>query len=269
MVLQEIDASSASIDDGSPTPPNKSKKDPNDPSYAPRSPKLVLFNPRSGESETIDLSPASSVMTLEDYRRLNAKTTERGIFTGLFGGGLLTYLVNRFKPTPPSRNALVLTFLCKYYIHHVDDTIDIVAVSSSFISYSTSRALLVSSILQIRAKARAQAMANGEYRDSAEPRSSDNLFDITGMGDSPSSLASPEASGFSRENDNSGIQTVDNGTKWGQPEPRGRVIDELARSGTRPPERMRYSKGKGLEGDVEEESEMRDPYALPGLPRNQ
>ncbi|WVO16955.1 hypothetical protein L204_104641 [Cryptococcus depauperatus] len=253
MVLQEIDASSASIDDGSPTPPNKSKKDPNDPSYAPRSPKLVLFNPRSGESETIDLSPASSVMTLEDYRRLNAKTTERGIFTGLFGGGLLTYLVNRFKPTPPSRNALVLTFL----------------LSSSFISYSTSRALLVSSILQIRAKARAQAMANGEYRDSAEPRSSDNLFDITGMGDSPSSLASPEASGFGHVNDNSGIQTVDNGSKWGQPEPRGRVIDELARSGTRPPERMRYSKGKGLEGDVEEESEMRDPYALPGLPRNQ
>ena len=31
--------------------------------------------------------------------------------------------------------------------------------------------------------------------------------------------------------------------------------------------RTRYAKGKGLEGEVEEESEMRDTYFRPGAPR--
>lgn len=107
MPLSEADISATPIDDGKPQcslssrpltspqgsfPPTAQPKDPNDRSYAPRSPqpKLVLFNPRSGETETIDLGPSSSVMTLEDYRNLNRQTTRRGMLTGLIGGGLLS-----------------------------------------------------------------------------------------------------------------------------------------------------------------------------------
>ncbi|WWD15738.1 hypothetical protein CI109_100160 [Kwoniella shandongensis] len=285
MPLTEADLSASSIDDGSLTPNDTppASLDPNDRSNAPRSPKpqLVLFDPRSGQQETIDLSSASSVLTLDDYKKLNKRTTERGMISGLIGGGVVTYLVKRFMPKTPSRNALSLTFL----------------FSSAFISFSTSRALLVSEILKIRMKARQQALANGDLPDAGgdgmsgfgggvggSPQS-DPMFSSgsspfgsgSGTGDSPNDLSSPENQNratrtqIPRRFPPPTRQNVPQGGAERDPEfgERERQIrDELARLG-RAPERKRWAKGKGLEGEVEEENEMRDPYALPGLPRNQ
>ncbi|OCF72087.1 hypothetical protein I204_07351 [Kwoniella mangroviensis CBS 8886] len=264
MPLREADISATPIDDvgsltpmeGSSRPPNPN---PNDRSNQPRSPqpKLVLFDPRSGQQETIELgsNSASSIMTLEDYKRLNRRTTERGMITGLVGGGVLTYLVKRFMPKTPSRNALSLTFL----------------FSSAFISYSTSRGLLISEILKVRAQARAKALANGEIQDNAPP--SDPMFSgvDTFGGNSPRDLRSPE--GEARDQSTGRYVPPgynSDGAGAGAGPTRGNVMDELARLGRLPtpqPQRTRFPKGRGLEGEVEEENEMRDPYATPGQPR--
>ncbi|WWC61359.1 uncharacterized protein I303_103940 [Kwoniella dejecticola CBS 10117] len=298
MPLREADLSATPIDDGSLTPlesssANDRPRDPNDRSNQPRSPqpKLVLFDPRSGEQETIELGSASSILTLEDYKRLNRRTTERGMITGLLGGGVLTYLVRRFMPKTPSRNALSLTFL----------------FSSAFISFSTSRALLVSEILRIRAQARANALSNGDMTlgDNAPP--SDPMFSGSGLGGvigngsdtsggtnpsnrsyggsgnaydhgtSPRDLRSPESESRSQSsssytppgyNTNSDLQRErDNSRMYDRD---SNVRDELAKLGKLPqiPQgRTRFPKGRGLEGEVEEENEMRDPYATPGQPR--
>ncbi|KIR58575.1 hypothetical protein I314_05414 [Cryptococcus bacillisporus CA1873] len=265
MPLSEADISATPIDDGS-FPPTTQPKDPNDRSYAPRSPqpKLVLFNPRSGETETIDLGPASSVMTLEDYRNLNRQTTRRGMLTGLIGGGLLTYLVKRFKPTPPSRNGLALTFLL---------------VSSSFISYSTSRALLLSYILQVRSKARSQALANGELQDPATPGSADVTFDSFSTGDSPATLPSSESGSFDTPNPTSQLPG-----RWRPPHQQGQQVnsnvgEELARARQgSSPNRAQWSQGRRMDGGPRGEGEMmndpygspeqmRDPYAFTGSSR--
>ncbi|KAK8869986.1 hypothetical protein IAR55_000556 [Kwoniella newhampshirensis] len=283
MPLSDADLSAAPIDDGSLTPNDTPTTpfDPNDRSIAPRSPKpqLVLFDPRSGKSETIDLSSASSVLSLEDYKKLNRRTTERGMISGLVGGGVLTYLVKRFFPKTPSRNALSLTFL----------------FSSAFISYSTSRALLVSEILKIRAKARQQALTNGDLPDLGDTPRSDPIFDSSSaspfgnintntssnmssrVGDSPIDSPSPENRNRMNGQIPRRFPTPPLGPRQGQGQgqnpdsgERDRMIrDDLARLGQSVPERKRWAKGKGLEGEVEEENEMRDPYSLPGLPRNQ
>ncbi|WRT66936.1 uncharacterized protein IL334_003901 [Kwoniella shivajii] len=284
MPLREADMSATTIDDGSLTPLDDSAPGSrvqreggrSGPSSTPRSPqpRLVLFDPRSGEQETIDLGSASSILTLDDYKRINRKTTERGMITGLVGGGVLTYLVRRFLPKTPSRNALSLTFI----------------FSSAFISFSTSRALLVSEILRIRSQARANALANGDMSDNAPP--SDPMFsgaDLFG-GTSPGQLRSPEGEasrqsrgryvppGYNRNrNDDEisaaapgGPETITGRTQQqGQGQGgrmRGSVQDELNKIG-QPPQRTRWAKGKGLEGEVEEENEMRDPYATAGQPR--
>ncbi|OCF35295.1 hypothetical protein I316_02841 [Kwoniella heveanensis BCC8398] len=332
MPLREADLSATPIDDGSLTPLDTaptsssfpSSRGPNDydPSASPSpsrgsgprpmspQPKLVLFDPRSGQQETIDLGgSASSIMTLEDYKRLNRRTTERGMITGLIGGGVLTYLVKRFMPKSrtPSRNALSLTFL----------------FSSAFISYSTSRGLLISEILRIRAQARQKALENGELPGGDNAPPSDSMFgDIPGSGDdnvtgfgrgfgngttsgsgtSPRDLRSPEqesrrdspsgftAPGYRRNDDRDtsgtggypGVAPTRNAnsipiSRQGS----GVVRDELSRLGQSQagvgagggasiggaPQRTRWAKGRGLEGEVEEEGEMRDPYAAPGQPR--
>ncbi|WWC69672.1 uncharacterized protein I206_103615 [Kwoniella pini CBS 10737] len=272
MPLREADLSATPIDDGSFIPSEaeaSTRRDPNDRSYQPRSPqpKLVLFDPRSGEQETIDLGSASSILTLEDYKRLNRRTTERGMITGILGGGVLTYLVRRFMPKTPSRNALSLTFL----------------FSSAFISFSTSRALLVSEILKIRALARSKALSNGEMLDNSPP--SDPMFsnsnslnsdkfgsfntNNSGNGNSPKDLNSPENQ--SRSQSTSGYippkYDTDNSKLYDKD---SNLQDELAKLGKLPKiqqQRTRFPKGRGLEGEVEEENEMRDPYATPGQPR--
>ncbi|OXG38616.1 hypothetical protein C359_00605 [Cryptococcus neoformans Bt120] len=255
MPLSEADISAAPIDDGSFTPATQ-PRDPNDRSYAPRSPqpKLVLFNPRSGETETIDLGPASSVMTLEDYRNLNRQTTHRGMLTGLIGGGVLTYLVKRFKPTPPTRNGLALTFL----------------LSSSFISYSTSRALLLSHILQIRAKARSQAMTNGELQDPATPGSADVTFDSFSTGDTPATLPSSESSSFGTPNPKDQLPG-----RWRPAQQQGQqmnsnVREELARAKLgNSPNRVDWSQGRRMDGGLRPEGEtMSDPYGSPDQMRD-
>ncbi|WVW83366.1 hypothetical protein I302_105385 [Kwoniella bestiolae CBS 10118] len=257
MPLREADISATPIDDGSLTPLEGSSRSPTpkDRSNQPRSPqpKLVLFDPRSGQQETIELGSASSILTLEDYKRLNRRTTERGMITGLVGGGVLTYLVKRFMPRTPSRNALSLTFL----------------FSSAFISYSTSRALLISEILRVRAQARSNALANGEIPDNAPP--SDPMFSGSGSdafggnGISPRDLRSPEGEA---RNESSGRYVPPGYNTNQEGGMRGNVRDELAKLGGKvPQQRTRYPKGRGLEGEVEEENEMRDPYATPGQPR--
>ncbi|WVQ98525.1 hypothetical protein IAU59_005651 [Kwoniella sp. CBS 9459] len=347
MPLREADLSATPIDDGSLTPLDTaassfpSSSGPNEfasPNASPSSssisdnnnnnnrtngprpmspqPKLVLFDPRSGQQETIDLGgSASSIMTLEDYKRLSRRTTERGMITGLLGGGLLTYLVKRFMPKTrtPSRNALSLTFL----------------FSSAFISFSTSRGLLVSEILRVRAQARQKAMENGELPSGDNAPPSDSMFgdtsssglsssfgggggegggfgrgfgNTTGTGTSPRDLRSPEnesrresPSGFTppgyRRNDDRDNAGSTAGSRPGvaptpsansiptsrQGMPGGNVRDEMSRAvGQQPgagatigsvPQRTRWAKGRGLEGEVEEENEMRDPYAAPGQPR--
>ncbi|KAL0250228.1 hypothetical protein I308_102401 [Cryptococcus tetragattii IND107] len=264
MPLSEADISATPIDDGS-FPPTTQPKDPSDRSYAPRSPqpKLVLFNPRSGETETIDLGPASSIMTLEDYRNLNRQTTRRGMLTGLIGGGLLTYLVKRFKSTPPSRNGLALTFL----------------LSSSFISYSTSRALLLSYILQVRAKARSQAMANGELQDPATPGSADVTFDSFNAGDSPATLPSSDSGSFGTPSPTDQLPG-----RWRPPQQQGQQVnsnvrEELARPRLgSTPNNAQWSQGRRMDGGPQGEGEMmndpygspeqmRDPYAFTGSSR--
>ncbi|WWC85285.1 uncharacterized protein L201_000147 [Kwoniella dendrophila CBS 6074] len=272
MPLREADISATPIDDGSLTPidgqMSNKRTDPNDRSLQPRSPmpKLVLFDPKSGEQETIELgnSHASSILTLEDYKRLNKRTTERGMITGLIGGGVLTYLVKRFMPKTPSRNALSLTFL----------------FSSAFISFSSSRALLVSEILKIRAQAKANSMANGEMSDNAPP--SDTMFqDATAFGgNSPRDLRSPENEsrmqstgryvppgyGFDPIKQENGRDVQNQNQNQNQSQ--NSIREELAKLNQRiPQQRTRYPKGRGLEGEVEEENEMRDPYATPGQPR--
>ncbi|WVF72409.1 hypothetical protein IAT40_007224 [Kwoniella sp. CBS 6097] len=279
-------------------------------------PKLVLFDPRSGQQETIDLGgSASSIMTLDDYKRLSRRTTERGIITGLIGGGLLTYLVKRFMPKTrtPSRNALSLTFI----------------FSSSFISFSTSRGLLVSEILKIRAQARQKAIDNGELPGGDNAPPSDSMFGDTssgsgaesgsgvfgsadngnngfgrgfrntsgsGTGTSPRDLRSPENEsrrdspsaytppGYRRSDDRdvtgAGPGVAPTPGANSMPSSRqgmsgGNVRDEISRLGQgqggasigNAPQRTRWAKGRGLEGEVEEEGEMRDPYAAPGQPR--
>ncbi|WVR05004.1 hypothetical protein IAU60_002016 [Kwoniella sp. DSM 27419] len=302
MPLREADIAAPSIDDGSfdPTdqgaPSTSTSTDPNSPRNRPMSPmpKLVLFDSRSGQQEVIELGSASSILTMEDYKRLNRRTTERGMFTGLLGGGLLTYALKRLVPKTRalSRNALTLTFI----------------FSSAFISYSTSRGLLISEILKVRAQARAKAIANGDLPDGSGP---DSFPDSTpGFGTSPSELRSPEREaqrgspspftppGYGRNDDRDrqaspgreshaqGMPVPVPGSASGsgpgagqaqaQTQARGQrpeggyaggnVRDELARLG-QPRERTRWAKGKGLEGEVEEENEMRDPYATPGQPR--
>ncbi|TYJ54738.1 hypothetical protein B9479_004586 [Cryptococcus floricola] len=261
MVLPEADISATPIDDGSFAPSQPQKKDPNDRSFQPNSPKLVIFNQRSGEKETIDLGKASSIMTMEDYRNLTRKCTERGMFGGLVGGGILTYLVKQFKPTPPSRNALALTFF----------------LSASFFSFSSSRALLISEILKIREKARAMAIQNGDIPDPAENlwgSDGPNVAGARGMGDSPRNLPPiPQA-------------TAPDPSLVGSPGPRGyatgqsgrpsgAVGEELARarSGVSP-DRAKWAQERNqpreqFEEDVPGpgEGEMVDPYASLGATR--
>ncbi|WVQ71417.1 hypothetical protein IAR50_000954 [Cryptococcus sp. DSM 104548] len=262
MVLPEADISASPIDDGSFAPPQK--KDPNDRSFQPNSPKLVIFNQRSGEKETIDLGKASSIMTMEDYRNLTRKCTERGMFGGLVGGGILTYLVKRFKPTPPSRNALALTFF----------------LSASFFSFSSSRALLVSEILKIREKARAMAIQNGDIPDPAENVwGGDNLANgpgARGVGDSPRNLP-PIPQATAPEPSLVGSSNVgQRGYATGQGRgPSSTVREKLAQARLgASPDRARWAQERDqpreqFEGDVPGpgEGEMVDPYASPGVSR--
>ncbi|BEJ01005.1 hypothetical protein CcaverHIS631_0508620 [Cutaneotrichosporon cavernicola] len=48
---------------------------------------------------------------------------------------------------------------------------------------------------------------------------------------------------------------------------RAQLARDLSNIGT-PRERTRWTKGRGLEGEVEEEDELRDTYIRPGVPRN-
>lgn len=59
------------------------------------------------------------------------------------------------------------------------------------------------------------------------------------------------------------------GTEPRQEDPRSRLVRELDKIPTvwDTRERRRWAKGHGLEGEVEEEAEMRDAYLRPGVPR--
>lgn len=50
-------------------------------------------------------------------------------------------------------------------------------------------------------------------------------------------------------------------------DPRVQLARELSSIGA-PRERTRWTKGRGLDGEVEEEAELRDTYLRPGVPRN-
>ncbi|GMK55448.1 hypothetical protein CspeluHIS016_0205040 [Cutaneotrichosporon spelunceum] len=50
-------------------------------------------------------------------------------------------------------------------------------------------------------------------------------------------------------------------------DPRVQLARDLSNIGA-PRERTRWTKGRGLEGEVEEEDELRDTYHRPGVPRN-
>jgi hypothetical protein len=50
-------------------------------------------------------------------------------------------------------------------------------------------------------------------------------------------------------------------------DPRAQLARDLSNIGG-PRERTRWTKGRGLEGEVEEEAELRDTYHRPGVPRN-
>jgi len=107
------------------------------------------------------------------------------------------------------------------------------SVSSTCISYFTSHTLLTRELARIRSIARLRALPQAP--DGTGPI----LPDITAVGE----IHKDE-------------------------KPKTDVERELERLG-REKERTRWAKGRGLDGEVEEEGEMRDTFFRPGVPRRE
>ncbi|CAD6588782.1 MAG: hypothetical protein TREMPRED_005154 [Tremellales sp. Tagirdzhanova-0007] len=165
------------------------------PRDTPRSLRPHLFGGNDTPRDERAVGRASEVMELSDYRGLRAKTTTRGMSTGVLGA--------------------------------------VVLISGSGISYFSSQALLASELAKIRSKAMARVQPQAEGGGA--------LFTDTAHHGALEPLAQPPTSESTRP-------TASN--------------VPLPASG-----RTRFAKGKGLEGEVEEESEMRDTYFRPGVPR--
>ncbi|KAK4689967.1 hypothetical protein P7C73_g165, partial [Tremellales sp. Uapishka_1] len=108
-------------------------------------------------------------------------------------------------------------------------------LSSTFVSYLTSHTLLLRELSTIRAIAREKAMPQSAGGGGAL------LPDLTAAGDKVELIPKVEKTG---------------------------VLKELEDLGKRK-DRTRWAKGRGLDGEVEEEGEMRDTWHRPGLPRRE
>ncbi|WOO81503.1 uncharacterized protein LOC62_03G005026 [Vanrija pseudolonga] len=157
-------------------------------------------------------------LNIDDYRRLNRRATQNGMYTGMFGGAGLAFVASRFGV---GKNGLALTFL----------------LSATGISFFTTRSIINQSLGEHYSALRAQ-------REPKAPGGG-SFFPDTAGGD--------EA-----------ISTKD---KEEETTPRDRLREELLGLGKQPRERTRWAKGRGLDGEVEEEAEMRDTYLRPGVPR--
>ncbi|TXT13734.1 hypothetical protein VHUM_01101 [Vanrija humicola] len=155
-------------------------------------------------------------LNIDQYRQLNRRATQNGMYAGMAGGAGLAFVASRFGL---GKNGIVLTFL----------------LSATGISFLTTRSIINESLGEhykaLRAAREPQAPSGGAY------------FSDTAGGDA--AIAT---------------QTTDEA-------PRDRLREELLGLGKQPRERTHWAKGRGLEGEVEEEAEMRDTYLRPGVPR--
>ncbi|KAL1411189.1 hypothetical protein Q8F55_002140 [Vanrija albida] len=158
--------------------------------------------------------PPKDKLDIDDYRRLNRRATQNGMYAGMLGGGGATFFASRFGL---GKNALVLTFL----------------LSATGISFISTRATINRTLGDHYAALR-------QAREPKAPGGGSYLSDVAG-GDATIAASNDEP-------------------------PRDRLREELLGLG-RPRERTHWAKGRGLDGEVEEEAEMRDTYLRPGVPR--
>ncbi|KAL7422180.1 hypothetical protein Q5752_002825 [Cryptotrichosporon argae] len=189
-----------------PSPPSTS------PAALPARPSLA--------SAVAGTGPAS----LDDYKRLNRRATQWGMYAGVAGGGVLGWAAHRSGRG--GKNGATLAFL----------------LGGTTVSYLTSHYLLSVSLASL-------------YAAPALPI--DALSDLAAPSPAPGpahTLSAPPADAAPAPDD-----------------ARAQLTQQLRGLQTvgKQRERTRWAKGVGLDGEVEEEGEMRDTWFRPGIPRRE
>ncbi|WVQ78078.1 hypothetical protein IAT38_000159 [Cryptococcus sp. DSM 104549] len=185
MPLSDADLAATNIDDGSfisdpydrPVAGANTNQPPGASSYS----RYGMLSGRRPAQAPSDPNVEASLITIERLRQERLNSNIVGAFYGCLYGAAFVYVMGRpWGHVVPqfTRNQSTLMFLGTFAFS-----------STAFASRNLQKRMI-----ELRKEDRQRAIDRGEIPD---PNSPDRLFDTSGVGDSPSGLASPEEAGWS------------------------------------------------------------------------